>query len=244
MDNLENGGSADPQEAADVTAASGQSDNVETQATEETGTSDDGTAKTAETNVGNPWDTDDRFKGKTPAEMFEIVREADKYKGQLSQKAKVADMLSQQFGLTPERMEQIAHERAISARQQEIAQNPVAAVYDRVQQLETQIQVKDEEVKLDKFLADKPQYSEFRDEIKNLGFSVDRDKTWDQIAEKYFGRAIVKGQEAAYRQLDIKQNTQATGVSRGDIKPSVTLEDMQNMTAAELEAILPKSQRA
>ncbi len=242
MDNLETGGAADPQEAADVTAASGQSDEIETQTPEETTPVDDGIVETA--GVEHPWDADNRFKGKTPEEMFEIVREADKYKGELGQKAKVADMLSKQFGLTPERMEQIAQERAQAAHQQHIAENPVAAVYSEMQQLKTQLQVKEEETKLDQFLATKPQYSEFREEIKNLGFSVDRDKSWDQVAEKYFGRAIVKGQENAYRQMDVKQKTQATGVSRGDIKPSVTLEDMQNMTSAELEAILPKAQKA
>lgn len=243
MDNLENGGQADPQEAADVTAASGQSADIETQADTETESFDGETGEVTEAEGAHPWDTDDRFKGKTPEQMFEIVREADRYKGELGQKAKVADMLSKQFGLTPERMEQIAQERAQSARQQQIAENPVAAVYNKVQQLETQLQVKEEEVKLDKFLAEKPQYSEFRDEIKNLGFSVDRDKTWDQIAEKYFGRAIAKGQESAYHQIDVKQKTQATGVSRGGLKESVTLEDMQKMTASELEAILPKANR-
>jgi len=236
MDNLENGEAPDPQEAADVTAASGQSDGIETQATEEAATIDDGAAE-AEVEA-HPWDTDDRFKGKTPEQMFQIVQEADRYKGQLGQKAKLADQLSQQYGLTTERMEQITREQAENSRQRQIAANPVAAVYDKVQRLEQQLLIKEEETKLTEFLKDKPQYSEFRDEIKEIGFTVGRDKTWDQIADKYFGRAINQGREDAYRQTEVKQKTQATGVSRGDIKPSVTLEDMKNMTAAEIEAVL------
>lgn len=243
MDNLDNGEAMDPQGTADVSAPSGQSEEIETQPVEGTETDVvEGEQAGTEEASSNPWDSDDRFKGKSPEEMFKIVQEADRYKGELGQKAKVADMLSQQFGLTPERMEQIAHERAMSQRQQQIANDPVAAVYDKVQQLETQLQVKEEENKLNAFLSANPQYADFADEIKDLGFSVDRDKSWEQIAEKYFGRAIQKGQESAYKQINIKQNTQATGVSRGDIKPSVTLEDMQNMTAAELEAVLKARQ--
>jgi hypothetical protein len=242
QDNLETGVSTDPQEAADVTAASGQSDeNIETQATEGTETTDVSTETTVETT--HPWDSDDRFKGKTPDEMFKIVQEADKYKGQLSQKAKVADLLSQQFGLTPERMAQIAQERAEAQQAAHIQANPIAYVQNELQQVKQQLVIKDEEVKLDKFLAEKPQFADFRNEIKSLGFSVDRDKTWDQIAEKYFGRAIAKGQEAAYNQIDIKQKTQATGVSRGEVRTSLTTEDMSKMSVSELEAILPKANR-
>lgn len=243
MDNLDTGGTPDPQEAADVTAASGQSDeNIETQATEVTTGVDDGaTGEPAVTQ--HPWDTDDRFKGKSPEEMFKIVQEADHYKGTLSQKAKVADILSQQFGLTPEKMAEIAQRQVEAQRQQQIQSNPVAAVYDELQQVKQQLVVKDEEAKLDKFLTDKPEYSEFREEIKRLGFTVDRDKTWDQIADKYFGRAIAKGQENAYAKINVKQQTQATGVSRGDTKRSITLEDMQNMSAADLEAYLTSANR-
>jgi len=244
MDNLESRGEVDPQEAADVTAPLGQSaDNIETQTPEGTESSDDGTVTGVEQEeTAYPWSDDDRFKGKTPEQMFEIVREADRYKGELGQKAKVADMLSREFGLTPERMEQIVQERMNSSRQKEIQQNPIAAVYGKVQALENELRMKDEEAKLNEVLSTKPELQEFRDEIINMGFSSHRDKTWGQIAN-IFEKAIAKGQEHAYHQTDIKQKTQATGVSRGGQKESVTLEDMQRMTAAELEAILPKANR-
>lgn len=238
MDNLENG-AMDPAGAIDVDATSGQSNEIETQSTDATEESAPIDVQESESVAEmHPWDADDRFKGKTPDQMYEIVREADKYKGQLSQKAKVADMLSQQFGLTPERMEEIAQQRAYDAQQQQIQADPISAVYNELQEVKTQLVIKEEDSKLNSFLAEQPQYADFREEIKNLGFTVDRDKTWAEIADKYFGRAIVKGQEAAYKQLNVKQNTQATSVSRGDINRSVTLDEMQNMSAAELEAIL------
>jgi len=245
MDNLENGGTSDPQGTVDVAVSSGQSAGIETQPLDGVPEGESASQPENETGVAEvsqqPWDKDERFKGKTSDEMYEIVREADRYKGELGQKAKVADMLSKQFGLTPERMEEIAHERADASRQREIEANPVAAVYDKVQQLEQELVIRDEDAKLEKFLSLKPEYGNFRNEIRDLGYSVDRDKSWDQIAERYFGKAIRSGQEAAYHQIDVKQKTQATGVSRGDVKPSVTLEDLSKMSSNEMESYLKKA---
>lgn len=239
MDNLENGGALDPQEAADVTAASGQSDaQIETQQTDAPEVVDGDTETQESVQATYAWDEDDRFKGKTPEEMLEIVREADRYKGELGRKAKVADMLSQQYGLTPERMEEIMQQREIKAKQAEFQKNPTAALMGEVENLKSQIQIKEEEGKLNQFMAENPQYSEFAEEIKRLGFTVDRDKSWNQIAEKYFGRAIVKGQEAAYRQMDTKQRTQATSVSQSAPKHALSPEDMKGMSASDLEAYL------
>jgi hypothetical protein len=106
-----------------------------------------------------------------------------------------------------------------------------------------QLVVKDETSKLDAFISANPQYADFREEINNLGFTVERDKSWGEIAEKYFAKAIVKGREDAYKSINIKQKTQAAGVSRGEIKKSLTPEDMQGMTVAEMEAFLPKASR-
>lgn len=236
MDNLTEG-TSDPQEAADVTAASGQSDEVETQTEPETVVVDGETDEGTETEL--PWNSDERFKGKTPAEMFAIVQEADKYKGQLSQKAKVADLLSQKFGLTPERMEQIANEQAQVAHQQKLQSDPLAQVYDELQQVKQQMVIKDEDAKLDSFLKEKPEFAAFRNEIRTLGYSVDRDKTWDQVAEKYFAKAINQGQESAYKKIETKTKTQTAGVSRGDTKRTITLDDMRGMTSKEMEAFLP-----
>lgn len=243
MDNLENGGELDPQEAADVTAASGQSDEViETQQTDVSEPVDGGTeGQESVSEAVHPWDNDERFKGKTPEEMFQIVQEADKYKGELGKKAKVADMLAGQYGLTPERMAEIMEQRELQAKQAEFQKNPTAAVMAELENLKAQMVVKEEEQKLGQFLTENPQYSEFAEEIKRLGFTVDRDKSWNQIAEKYFGRAISKGQEAAYRQMDTKQRTQATGVSRSAPKQGISLDDMRGMSAAELMEIVPKA---
>lgn len=251
MDNLETGVSSDPQEAADVTAASGQSDeNIETQATEESASTDVATETPVETKNTHPWATDERFKDKTPEQMYEIVQEADRYKGALSQKAKVADALSQQFGLTPERMAEIVQERAEAARRKQIESNPVGAVYDELQQVKQQLaerdqqaEIREADMELDKYLTENPSFAQFREQGRKLGFTVDRDKTWDQIFNSYFGQAIVAGQENAYNKIDIKQKTQATGVSRGEVKTSLTTEDLQKMTVAELKAVLPKANR-
>lgn len=237
MDNPET--YSDPQGAADVTAASGQSESTETQSAEVSEAPiDGGTAETpAEQSL--PWDQDARFKGKTAEDMFKIVQEADKYKGALSQKAKIADMLSAELGLTPDKIAEVISQRQNAQQQQYLQQNPLAAFQQELSEVKHQLIIEKEDGKLDQFLQAKPEFSEFRDEIRNLGYSVERDKGWDQIADKYFGRAIVKGQESAYKKIDTKTKTQAAGVSRGEPKTTFSIDELKNMSASEMEKVLP-----
>lgn len=241
MDNLER--TSDPVEAADVTAASGQSEG-ETQAPVEQVAGDAVPDKTEA--VSYPWEKDERFKGKNPDEMYKIVSEADKYKGQLSQKAKLADALSEKYGLTPEKMEQIMSQEELAAKQAQYDKDPNLPLKEELDSVKRQIEeqkiqsvVQQEDLKLEKYINDNPEYETFKDDIRRLGYTIERDSDWPQIAEKYFGKAIVAGQESAYRKMGVKQSTQAAGVSKAAPKGKLTPEDMENMTVAEMEAILP-----
>lgn len=236
----------DPQEASDVTAASGQSDNTETQntATEEATTLDGGEA-TEEAKATHPWEADERFKGKTPDDMFKIVQEADKYKGELSQKAKLTEALTTKFGLTPERMSQILQEREAEQKQAYYEQNPLAPLEEEVTTLKQEIAmqkeqavIQTEDARLDKYLSTKPEFADFREDIRRLGYTVERDSDWGQIAEKYFGRALAKGSEAAYKKMGVKQVTQSAGVSKDMPKGKTTLDDFSSLSSAEMEVLL------
>ncbi len=65
-------------------------------------------------------------------------------------------------------------------------------------------------------------------------------KSYADIAKEYFGETRAQGQQDAYKKIDQKQKTQATGVLSTPAK-KFTEDDMANMTAAEMEAILPKA---
>ena len=233
---------SDPQEAADVNAASGQSEEVETQSTETGEPLVDAGSTEATVDTTPPWEQDERFKGKTAEDMYKIVTEADKYKGQLSQKAKIADMLSAELGLTPEKIGELISQRQSQQQQQYLQQNPLAAVQQELNEVKQQLVIKEEDSKLEKFLQDKPEFADFKEDIRKLGYTVDRDKDWPEIAAKYFGRAIVKGQESAYKKIDTKTKTQAAGVSRTEPKSSFSADELKNMSSAEMEKVLPHRQ--
>jgi len=237
----------DPQEAADVNAASGQSteDSTQTEVAEAPAETLDG-GETAAAATSFPWESDERFKGKSPDDMFKIVSEADKYKGQLSQKAKLVDQLSEKFGLTPERMEQIAQREEEKRKQAYYQENPMAPFQEELMTLkekiamqEQQAFIQQEDSKLDGFLKEKPQFADFREDIRRIGYTIDRDSNWNDIAEKYFGRAIVKGQEAAYQKMGVKQLTQSAGVSKDMPKGKPSLSDLESLSSKEIEALIP-----
>mgnify|MGYP001561981439 FL=1 len=99
--------------------------------------------------------------------------------------------------------------------------------------------MKEEQAQLDSFIGKNPEYEPFKDKILNLGLNLERDKTYEQIANEYFGQSRAQGQQDAYKRIDTKQMTQATSASQAAPKARFTAEEMDNMSVAELEAILP-----
>jgi len=69
--------------------------------------------------------------------------------------------------------------------------------------------------------------------------NVKPEKSYADIANEYFGSARAQGQQDAYKKIDTKIMTQATGASQAPPKGKFTEEDMERMSVAELEAILP-----
>ena len=103
-----------PQGEADVTASSGQSEEV-TQPVESAESVDGGQVE--ETGKSTyPWEEDERFKGKTPDQIYKQIQEAEKLKGELSQKAKLINKLEQTTGM---RYDQIEAELANQEKQKQ-----------------------------------------------------------------------------------------------------------------------------
>ena len=115
------------------------------------------------------------------------------------------------------------------------------AAFQEVQSLKQQLALQAEQKELDSFLSSeegKP-YQGFKDKILHLGLNLERGKSYGDIARDYFGQAIAQGQQSAYKKIDTKVMTQATGASQSAPKGKFTDDDLDRMTAAELEAILP-----
>ncbi len=239
MDNIEQA----PQGEADVTASSGQSDEVDTQPVEteaKVEPVDGGEAEApAETGQSAPWEADPKFKGKTPEDVYKAYKEVEKLSGQLSQKARLANLIEQQYGVTPDKLEKIVTQQAEQERNQLYQTNPIAPVMDKVTQLENKLALQETEKELDNFLKESPEYEKFRDKILNLGLSVHQNESFENIAKDYFGEAIAQGQQSAYKKIDTKRMTQATSASQATPKSGLTEADMDKMTAAELEQVLP-----
>ena len=238
MDNLENN---DPQGADDVTASGGQSE-VETQpaenATEENSASTEAETASEATEAGEstyPWESDDRFKGKSPEEMYNLVREADKYKGELGKKAKVADIIQEKYGIDPESLEQILTQQEQEKQQELLEEDPAAYLQNEVARTQQELALLKEEKALDNFLKEKPEYAPFRDKLMKVAFTAEPNKPYSEIAEEYFGDAIKAGQQSAYEKIEEKTNTQATSSSQAEAqKPN-----LDELSVEELEKVLP-----
>jgi len=236
MDNIETA----PQGDADVTASSGQSEEVVTQPAETVEGYDE--AKTEEAGTSTyPWEEDERFKGKTPDEIYKQIQESEKLKGQLSQKAELANMLEKTTGMNAGQIKDYLANQERQQTLQQVQANPELYNYQEIQNLKGQIALQNEEKELDKFLSSdegKP-YASFKDKILKLGLNLEKDKTYAEIAKDYFGESRAQGQQDAYKKIDMKQSTQATATSQVPSRGKLTDEEMDKMSAAELEAILP-----
>jgi len=177
-------------------------------------------------------------KYKNVEDLEKAHKELEGKLGQLGPRAKVADLIQEKYGMTPEQFQATIDAEEEARMAQAIQQKPGLAAYQKVQEIQQQLALKEEEGKLNSFLAENPAYVPFKDILFNLYLNVEKDKELGDIATDYFGQAIAKGQQDAYKKIEVKQKTQATGVSSVP-KRQISVEDMKNMSSAELEALLP-----
>jgi hypothetical protein len=232
MDNIES------TEPVGVEGATSSQDNSasDTQPTETTGSVSDGTV--AEAGSDAPWSSDPKFQGKSAGDIYKAYQESQKVLGRLSQKAEIANLIEERYGVTPQELKSRLDQQAETQRQQMYQNNPVAPLYEKLQTLESKLALQEEEKRLDSFIKDNQAYAPFREKLMKLALQVETDMPYDEIAKEYFGQAIAQGQESAYKKIEVKQKTQAAGTSSVPQR-SITLEDMKKMTSEELEAILP-----
>lgn len=250
MDNPTN--TPGPQEAAGATAASGQPDVVATQPTETVTPTSDGTS--ADVGASNPWDNDPKFKGKSPEDIYKAYTEVEKLNGQLGQKAQIANLIEQKYGVTPEQLKAQIEQQEQQQKQEFYKNNPLAPLVEKVQTLEQQLQLQEveraralEESKLDEYLKTAPEYAPHRDKILKLGLTpgigfnpeTGDEVSYAELAKEWIGEIRAQGQTDAYNRMETKIMTQATGAGTGESQRAISLEDMKNMSVAELEKILP-----
>lgn len=182
-------------------------------------------------------------KYKSPEELEKAYNELQGKLGEQGRKAELANLLEQQTGMNTDQIKDYLAQQRNFQYQQQVQENPGLAAFQEVQSLKQQLALQAEQKELDSFLSSeegKP-YQGFKDKILNLGLNLERGKSYGDIARDYFGQAIAQGQQSAYKKIDTKVMTQATGVSQSAPKGKITAEDLQNMSVAELEAILPKA---
>ena len=178
-------------------------------------------------------------KYKSPEDLEKAYKELEGKLGGLGRKAAVADLIQEKYGMSPEQLRATIEAEEQARLEHEYATNPAGYALKEVQSLKEELALKEEEGKLNAFIAENPDYAPFKDKLFNLYLNVEKDKDLGEIAVDYFGTAIAKGQESAYKKIDTKKMTQATGVSQTAPKQKLTLEDMQKMSSKDLEAVLP-----
>lgn len=177
-------------------------------------------------------------KYKSPAELEKAYQEIQKMNGQLSQKAELANLLEKQTGMTAQQIRDAIAQQEQAQLEQQIQNNPAGYALQEVQSLKAQLALKEEQAELDKFINENPYFAPFKDKILNLGLNLERDKSYAEIANEYFGEARAQGQQDAYKKIENKSQTQTTGVKSTPSK-ALTEDDLKGMSTAELEAILP-----
>jgi len=231
MDTIET--TAEPVGSDGATSSPDTSAQVDTQPAETTDTVSDG--QVADT--GTP-EVLLAGKYKSPEELENAYKELEGKLGQLGQKASVADLIQEKYGMSPEQLRQTIEAEEAQRLEQEYSTNPAGFALREVQQLKQELALRDEEKELDSFLSKNPEYTANRDKILKLGLGSEKDKTYEEIAREWFGETRAQGQQDAYKKIEVKQKTQATGVSSVP-KRQISVEDMKNMSSAELEALLP-----
>jgi hypothetical protein len=180
-------------------------------------------------------------KYKNVEELEKAYQESQKAMGQLSQKAGLVNQLEQTTGMTSQQIAEALANQEQQRMNQAIQDNPGLAAFQEVQSLKSQLALQQEEKELDKFLTSeegKP-YASQRDKIFKLGLNLEKDKTYAEIAKEYFGETRAQGQQDAYKKIEQKIGTQATGASQAAPKGRVSIEDMKGMSSKEMESFLP-----
>jgi hypothetical protein len=240
MDNL--------QETVDSTGAEGatssqEQSTVETQPVENVEASS--AAETEEAGSTQPWESDPRFKGKTADDVWKSYQEAQSLIGTKSQQAKVAELIEQKYGITADRFAQIVEQQGQAEKQQYYAENPLASVQEQVQSLQQQLALQEVNKQLDSFIGTNPSYAPFKDGLMEQALynPMYANTPFEEIADKIYGQAIKHGQQSAYKMVEQKTNTQATGVSQSPPKGQITPEDLDAMSNSEriaaMEAMYP-----
>lgn len=195
-------------------------------------------------------------KYKTPDELVEGYKNLESKLGELGQKASVADMLQEKYGISPEQMTAQIQQLEEQQRQERYANNPIAPLEDKVQYLESMLQAQETEKaqialerEVDSYLKENPAFEANRNQITKLlktpGIGFDPNTGQDlasvgDIAHEYFGAARAQGQQDAYNKIEMKESTQATGVSSVS-KKQFGLEDLRAMPLEDLMKVLPHS---
>jgi hypothetical protein len=196
-------------------------------------------------------------KYKTQEDLVDGYKNLESKIGELGQKASVADMLQEKLGITPDQLSAQIQQMEEQQRQERYANNPIAPLEDKVQYLESVLQAQETEKaqmalerEVDSYLKENPAFEANREQIiklsKTPGIGFDPITGQDlgsvgDIAHEYFGAARAQGQQDAYNKIEMKENTQATGVSSVS-KKQFGLEDLAGMSASDMEKVLPHSE--
>jgi hypothetical protein len=206
-------------------------DNTQPEETSEESTANEGEAGEAEVTLL-------AGKYKTPEELEKAYSELQGKLGEQSQKAELANILEKQTGMNAQQIRDYLSQQEQAQLEQRIKEDPSGYALQEVQTLKAQLALKEEQAELDGFLASNPEYAPFKDKILNLGLNLERDKSYADIANEYFGQARAQGQQDAYKKIETKTQSQTTGVKSAPNR-TLTDEDFKNMSVAEMEAILP-----
>ena len=189
-------------------------------------------------------------KYKSQEELVTAYKELEGKLGTLGQKASVADLIQEKYGLTPDQLRNTIEQQEAEAQRQRYAGNPLAPVLDEVQSLRQIVERQEAEKaemavnnEIDGFLQKNEVYAPVKEQLKRLaltegiGYGPNGERPIEEIANEYFGKAIASGQQGAYKKIEVKKNTQTTGVVSTP-KKGITIDDMKNMSAAEMRAVL------
>jgi len=218
-------------ETVDVNPVEDTAAQVDTQPTDQETVTDNDTQKDA-------GETLYAGKYKSPQELEKAYLEAQKAIGQVSSKAEIANILEERTGMTADQIRDYIRQQEEVAQQQRIQQDPGGYALQEVEHLKGQLALQQEQRELETFIAENPSYAPFKEKIFNLGLNLETDKPYAEIAQDYFGQAIAQGQQSAYEKIDVKRNTQPTGV-QSQPQQQITADDMRQMSSAELEKLLP-----
>lgn len=177
-------------------------------------------------------------KYKSAEELEKAYLAAQNKISEQGQKARLADLIQEKYGMTPEQFEASIEAEENARLEQEYATNPGGAALREVNNLKAELALQKEERELDSFLSKSPEYTAHRDKILKLGLNLERGKSFEDIAREYFGEAIATGQQAAYKKIEAKKMGQQTSVTSTP-KKQISEADLRSLSSAELEALLP-----